>query len=104
MTKHGVSEGEPLEVDLRDLSLATLDDLWDAIHHRCGLPDWFGRNLDTWNDTLRGGISNLLDSHPFLVIQVEGEGLFAPDNPRGQAFREVTDASGEGRVEVRQTR
>jgi hypothetical protein len=49
---------------------------------------------------LTGAISEVLDAHPFLIIQVLDEGLFAPGNSAGAAFVETTAATGEGRVEV----
>ena len=67
----------------------------------CGLPEWFGRNLDPWNDTVcTGAISAVLDAHPYLIVRVLGEGLFAPGNVDGLSFVEVTAGTGEGRVEV----
>jgi hypothetical protein len=101
MTKLGVKDGEPLVVDLTGRSLASWDDLWDALEVACQLPEWFGRNLDAWKDTVEeGGISALLDSHPTVIIRLSAEGLFAPGNRDGEAFIEVTERTGEGQVEV----
>jgi hypothetical protein len=78
-----------------------MEDLWDAPEKPCGLPEWFGRNLNAWNDTLgTGAISAVLDAHPFTTIRVLSQGLFAPGNPDGLAFVEVTARTGEGRVEI----
>jgi hypothetical protein len=97
----GVREGEPLVVDLRDNRIDSWNDLWDALAGPCGLPSWFGRNLAAWNDTLgTGRISQVLDAHPCLIIQVLDKGLFAPGNVDGEAFVETTVATGEGRVEI----
>jgi hypothetical protein len=75
--------------------------LWDALVGPCGLPEWFGRNLDAWNDTLgTGAISQVLDAHPYLIVRVLGRGLFAPDNPEGLRFVETTASTGEGRVDI----
>ncbi|PWE10936.1 hypothetical protein DD630_33160 [Streptomyces sp. BSE7F] len=41
-----------LVVDLRGRLIETLDDIWDAVSEPCGLPEWFGRNLDAWSDTI----------------------------------------------------
>ena len=100
MTRLGRQDGEPLIVDLRGRLIETPSQLWDALAQPCGLPDWFGRNLDAWNDTLYGEISATLDEHPLLIIQVSPHGLFAPGNGQGQAFIEVTDATGCARVDI----
>jgi hypothetical protein len=100
VTRLGRQDGDPLVVDLRMQRVESWDQLWDALADRCGLPGWFGRNLDAWNDTLHGGISELLDEHPLLILRVQPAGIFAPGNPDGIAFREVTDDSGVARVEV----
>jgi hypothetical protein len=101
VTRLGVRDGDPLVVDLRNTPIDSWDALWNALADPCGLPDWFGHNLNAWNDTLgTGAISKVLDAHPFLIVQVLAEGMFAPDNPDGTAFVEVTAATGEGRVEV----
>jgi hypothetical protein len=98
--KLGVHKGEPLVVDLRNQAISSWDELWDALAEPCGLPEWFGRNLAAWNDTLgTGAISAILDAHPYLIVQVLGRGFFAP-GAEGGAFVEVTDRTGEGRVEV----
>jgi hypothetical protein len=101
MTRLGVHDGKPLVVDLTGRSIDSWDDLWDALTLACQLPQWFGRNLNAWNDTVgEGAISELLDSHPSVAIRVTAKGLFAPGNPDGAAFVEVTERTGEGHVEV----
>ncbi|MEU9144035.1 barstar family protein [Streptomyces sp. NPDC048349] len=53
-----------LVVDLRGRLIATLNDFWDAVSEPCGLPEWFGRNLDAWSDMIETrGISEVIDSH-----------------------------------------
>ncbi len=101
MTRLGVQDGEQLVLDLSGRVIGSWDELWDALQEPCGLPTWFGRNLDAWNDTLgEGGISETLDAHPTLLIRVAAEGLFAPESPDGRQFVETTRHSGHGRVEV----
>ena len=101
MPRLGVREGDPLVVDLRSTPIDSWDELWDALVDPCGLPEWFGRNLDAWNDTLEtGAISAALDAHPFLVVRVLRRGLFDPDNPEGLRFLETTASTGEGRVDI----
>ena len=51
-------------------------------------------------DTLRGGISEVIDRHPVLIIRVRPLGLFSPDSERGRAVIEIADESGRARVEV----
>ncbi|MCX4549735.1 barstar family protein [Streptomyces sp. NBC_01387] len=76
--------GSELVVDLRTLPLATLDDFWDAVTAPCGLPDWFGRNLDAWWDTVETrGVSEVVDAHGLLVVRAREAGLFAPGHPDG---------------------
>ncbi|WP_206507649.1 barstar family protein [Streptomyces chrestomyceticus] len=66
-----------LNVDLRGLPIETLNDFWDAVSGPCGLPEWFGRNLDAWSDTIvTRGISEVIDSHDALVVHVDRRGLF----------------------------
>lgn len=73
-----------LVVDLRTLPLRTLDDFWDAVSGPCGLPDWFGRNLDAWWDTIEGrGISEIVDAHELVRVRARAAGLFAPGAPDG---------------------
>jgi hypothetical protein len=58
-------------VDLSGRVIDSWNELWDALQKPCGLPTRFGRNLDAWNDTLgEGGISEVLDAHPALLIRV----------------------------------
>jgi RNAse (barnase) inhibitor barstar len=66
-----------LIVDLRGQAIETLNDFWDAVSEPCGLPAWFGRNLDAWSDTIETrGISELIDSHDILIVHVDKQGLF----------------------------
>ena len=45
-----------------------------------GLPEWCGRNLDTWSDTIvPRGISEVIDSHDLLNVHVDQRGLFKGD-------------------------
>lgn len=37
------------------MRFSTLDEFYDEIVRVFSLPDWFGRNLDAFNDILRGG-------------------------------------------------
>ncbi|MFD0059000.1 barstar family protein [Streptomyces sp. NPDC127168] len=66
-----------LVVDLRGRLIETLDDFWDAVSEPCGLPEWFGRNLDAWSDTIETrGVSEVIDSHDALIVHVDQRGLF----------------------------
>lgn len=89
-----------LTVDLTDTVIESTDDLWDRLARPCGLPAWFGRNLDAWEETIRGNVSEILDSHSMVVIRARGRGLFAPDNDRGKLFRQICEESGRARVEL----
>jgi Barstar (barnase inhibitor) len=63
-----------LALDLSDRVIETWDELCDALHEPCGLPSWFGRNLDAWSDTIHtGNISDVLDRH-FLRVTVRRAG------------------------------
>ncbi|MEU6058458.1 barstar family protein [Streptomyces sp. NPDC047097] len=85
------SESE-LVVDLRGRPIGTPGDFWDAVSGPLGLPEWFGRNLDAWSDTLYGGgVSAVVDRHPLLVVHVDRRGLFAGGRPAGEALAEVFD-------------
>jgi RNAse (barnase) inhibitor barstar len=91
VTALGRHDGEPLVVDLRHLPIETWSQLWDALSDPCGLPSWFGRNLNAWWDTIQtGAISEVLDDHPLLIVRVNQKGLFAPDAD-GQGFLDVTN-------------
>jgi hypothetical protein len=107
MPRLGVRDGEPLDepllVDITTAPIVTWNGLWDALQEPCGLPRWFGQNLDAWNDALgTGGISQVLDAHPYLVIRVLRQGLFAPGNADGLGFAEVTALTGRGLVELQE--
>jgi RNAse (barnase) inhibitor barstar len=81
-----------LVVDLRGRSIETLNDFWDAVAEPCGLPDWFGRNLDAWSDTIHArGISDVIDSHEILVVHVDQQGLFSGKQRDGQALVRIFD-------------
>lgn len=45
-----MTDGE-LIIDLPSRLIETLNDFWDAVFEPCGLPEWFGRNLDAWSGT-----------------------------------------------------
>ncbi|MFI8770529.1 barstar family protein [Streptomyces sp. R-07] len=66
-----------LIIDLRGRLIETLDDFWDAVSEPCGLPEWFGRNLDAWSDTIQTrGISEVIDMYDILIVHVDQLGLF----------------------------
>lgn len=84
-----------LVVDLSDRPIETLSDLWDALTEPCGLPEWFGRNLDAWWDTIEGrGISDVIDQHARVVIIVGESGLFLTSD--GHLFVNTTNESSFG--------
>ncbi|MFE5585045.1 barstar family protein [Kitasatospora sp. NPDC056531] len=81
-----------LIVDLRGRPIETLDDFWDAVSEPCGLPTWFGRNLDAWSDTIETrGISEVIDSHDILTVHVVQRGLFAGNRQEAQVLAEIFD-------------
>ncbi|MER6913550.1 barstar family protein [Streptomyces sp. NPDC000594] len=81
-----------LVIDLRGRCIGTLEDFWDAVAEPCGLPDWFGRNLDAWADALEsGGVAEILDRYDTLTVRVGRRGLFAGENAGGRALAEVFD-------------
>ncbi|MEV7215398.1 barstar family protein [Kitasatospora cineracea] len=85
-------EDTELVVDLRGRRIETLDDFWDAVAEPCGLPDWFGRNLDAWADTIHTrGISEVIDRHALLSVHVDRQGLFGGDRQDGQALARAFD-------------
>ena len=101
MTELGRQDGEVLTVDLRGKQIDSSDDLWDALREPCGLPDWFGRNLNAWWDTIEAGaISAVLDNHCELVVLVDQAGIFLPGDERGEGFLEVTNRSHYARAEL----
>jgi hypothetical protein len=90
MTSLGRQDGGPLIVDLRNRTIASWPELWDALMEPCNLPVWFGRYLDAWWDTIQtGGISATLDDHAALVVRVSGPWFLTESG--GQAFLEVTN-------------
>lgn len=91
VTALGRQEGEILVVDLGSSSIDSWSELWDALLIPCGLPNWFGRNLNAWWDTIQtGAISEVIDDHRFLVVRVSPEGLFAP-GAEGERFIQITN-------------
>ena len=90
----------PLVVDLRDREIGDWSDLWDGLVGPLRLPEWFGRNLDAWWDTLGGGISPVFDYLTPVTIFVRPRGLFAP-GAAGEEFVELTNSSDSARVELR---
>lgn len=91
-----------LIVDLRSHTLTSSEALWEALMEPCGLPSWFGRNLNAWWDTIDAGcISEVIDEHALVVVLVAPGGIFAPGDDRGVGFLEVTNRSAYGLAEVR---
>lgn len=81
-----------LIVDLRGQVIETLDDFWDAVIGPCGLPAWFGRNLDAWSDTIETrGISEVIDSHDILIVRVDKQGLFHGHRQEADALAGIFD-------------
>jgi hypothetical protein len=81
-----------LIVDLRNRPIETLDDFWDAIAEPCGLPEWYGRNLDAWSDTINArGMSEVIDSYDNLVVHVDEQGLFDGSRREGNALADIFD-------------
>ncbi|MBT2394795.1 barstar family protein [Streptomyces sp. ISL-100] len=90
-----------LTVDLRGIPLGSLDDFWDAVAGPCGLPEWFGRNLDAWWDAIESrGISEVIDAHGTLVVRADAAGLFAPGRPEGARLASVFADASRARLEV----
>jgi hypothetical protein len=95
------NDGPTLTVDLRSNSIDSWSDLWNALANPCGLPGWFGRNLDAWWDAIHtGGISDVLDDHSLLVVRLRPGGLFARGNLDGARFVQTTNESEYARVEL----
>jgi hypothetical protein len=91
-----------LIVDLRGRPIKTLDDFWDAVAGPCGLPEWFGRNLDAWADTIQTrGISEVIDRYDVLVIHVDKQGIFASRDREARSLRRCF-AGRENRLVVHQ--
>ncbi|WUH97595.1 barstar family protein [Spirillospora sp. NBC_00431] len=83
-----MAEETELLVDLRGQQIETLDDFWDAVSGPCGLPEWFGRNVEAWRDTIQSrGISEVIDRYDVLVVHVDGQGIFASGGHEVQALR-----------------
>ncbi|MER6277697.1 barstar family protein [Streptomyces sp. NPDC059688] len=81
-----------LIVDLRGQMIETLDDFWDAVSEPCGLPAWFGRNLDAWSDTIgTRGISEVIDSHDVLTVHVDRQGLFSGHRQEAIVLADIFD-------------
>jgi hypothetical protein len=77
-----------LVVDLRGMKIETLEDFWDAVSHPCGLPVWFGRNVEAWRDAIQvRGISDLIDRHDAVVVHVDRAGIFSGRNREARAWR-----------------
>lgn len=81
-----------LIVDLRGQLIETLNDFWDAVSEPCGLPEWFGRNLDAWLDTIQArGISEVIDSHDILIVHVDQQGLFGGRRQEANVLASIFD-------------
>jgi hypothetical protein len=94
---------DDLVVDLRGRNLADLDAFWDAVAEPCGLPGWFGRNLDAWWDTVESrGVSPVIDAHDVLVVRAEPAGVFAPGNADGERLARLFTEATRARLELSQ--
>ncbi|MEU4062251.1 barstar family protein [Streptomyces wedmorensis] len=79
-------------VDLCGRLIETLNDFWDAVSEPCGLPQWFGRNLDAWSDTIGArGISEVIDSHDILIVHVDRRGLFDGHRREADVLADIFD-------------
>ncbi|MPY34061.1 barstar family protein [Streptomyces adustus] len=86
-----MTDGE-LIVDLRGRLIETPDDFWDAVSEPCGLPTWFGRNLDAWSDTINTrGISEVIDGHDILIVHVDQRGLFSGHRREAIVLADIFD-------------
>ncbi|MEU4835400.1 barstar family protein [Streptosporangium sp. NPDC023615] len=91
-----MKDSEPV-VDLRGRRIETLDDFWDAVAEPCGLPRWFGRNLDTWSDTIHTrGTSKVIDNRDMLVVHVDRHGLLEGSCRKGQDPTAIFDGNRTG--------
>lgn len=79
-----------LTVDLRGQRIETLDDFWDAVVGPCGLPVWFGRNLDAWLDTIEAR-ADVIDGSEVLTVHVDRQGLFTGSCREAQVLAETFD-------------
>jgi hypothetical protein len=101
MTRLGTQDGDPLVVDLTGVTIHSWTELWDALATRCGLPEWFGRNLNAWWDTIdEGAIAGAIDAHPTMIVRLRRVGMFEPGDTGGEAFIEVTTRSEYASVEI----
>jgi uncharacterized protein YndB with AHSA1/START domain len=91
---------ESMEIDLSSRVLETPDQVWDALTELCHLPKWFGRNLDAWCDTLRGGITDAIDGTGVVVIRVVDNGIFSSKSGWARKFIDATEDEGHGKVVV----
>ncbi|MFH9818554.1 barstar family protein [Streptomyces sp. NPDC017230] len=56
------------------------------------MPEWFGRNLDAWSDTIETrGISEVIDSHDILIVHVDRRSLFGGDRQEGHVLVGIFD-------------
>lgn len=92
---------DELVVDLRGDDLSSLDDFWDAVAGPCGLPDWFGRNLDAWWDAVETrGISSVIDAHGVVVVKAYAQGLFGPGVTDGERLARVFTEATRARLDL----
>ena len=92
----------PLILDLTAVVIRSEDEFWDALADPLQLPPWFGRrDLNAWDDTVWGGISEVIDGTTELVIRVRPAGLFDPaTSPPTQLLEGVTWEHRTARIEV----
>lgn len=87
-----------LVIDLTEITVRDWTQLWDALSEPCGLPSWFGRNLDAWWDTIQTRqISPVVDRH-VLVILLPATDFFRSGD--GERFIETTNESDFARATV----
>jgi hypothetical protein len=90
VTQLGRLDGPVLVVDLQERGIENWPELWAVLREELHLPSWFGDNLNAWWDTIQtGAISEYLDGHSLLVLQLRPAGFFATEG--GQRFITTTD-------------
>ncbi len=61
----------PIKVEIDGRKFENLDQFYDAVVEAFRLPDFFGRNLDAFDDVLRGGFGHLDYDEPFELVWIE---------------------------------
>mmetsp|Transcript_11944 Transcript_11944/g.32318 ORF Transcript_11944/g.32318 Transcript_11944/m.32318 type:complete len:98 (+) Transcript_11944:1242-1535(+) len=89
---------EEVVVRMRGVAFNSKEALHDEFATVTGAPDWYGRNLDALNDSLRGGICEITPTK-IIIVDAKKKKLLGKGES-GQLFKHLSDICNDNDVEL----